>query len=160
MWYTPKDYDLLIISDSLRDVNENIENAEDLHSWLTVQPIDSGETLPIGYIHRGLMPFDSLLAQGRPVLNFEIKTPGRYELKYSTRQALFYVLPDYTTGKERTIYLIYVVEFALLLIPIWMLYSGFSQRRKEKTQEIQNLKQIRGEDFWKSEIQKKERKGK
>ena len=153
-----KDYDLLIISDSLRDVNANIENIENIHSWLNVQSVDRDETIPVRNINRGLMPFDSPLAQGRPVLNFEINTPGRYELKYSTRQALIYVLPDYTTGKEGIIYLIYVVEFLLLLIPVWMFYSGFSQRRKEKTQEIQNLKQIRGEDFWKSEIEKKKEK--
>ena len=153
-----KDYDLLIISDSLRDVNENIENVENVHSWLSVLSVENGETLPISHIHRGLMPFDSPLAQGRPVLYFEITTPGWYELKYSTRQALIYVLPDYTTGKEGTIYLIYVVEFALLLIPVWILYSGFSQRRKEKTQEIQNLKHIRGDGFWESEYQKKKEK--
>jgi len=155
-----KDYDLLVISDSLREVSKKITNVEDVNAWLTVRSVDTGKTVPVGFIYRGLMPFDSSLAQGRPVLNFEIAAPGKYELKYSSRKALMYVLPDYTSGKESRIYLIYLVETAILLVPIWKLYSVFSRRRKAKEQEIQDLKHIRGEGFWESEFQKKKDKEK
>jgi len=71
-----------------------------------------------------------------------------------------YVLPDYTSGKESRIYLIYLVETAILLVPVWKLYSVLSRRRKAKEQEIQDLKHIRGEGFWESEFQKKKEKEK
>jgi len=152
-----KDYDLLVISDSLREVSKNITDAEDVNAWLTVRSVDTDKAVPIGFIYRGLMPFDSPLAQGRPVLNFEITAPGKYELKYSSRKAVMYVLPDYTSGKESRIYLIYLVETAILLVPVWKLYSVFSRRRKAKEREIQDLKHIRGEGFWEREFKKKEK---
>ncbi len=153
-----KDYDLLVITDSLRQANKNILNPEDKHAWLTITSVDSGEPTLIGFFYRGLRPFDSPLARGRPILYFEIETPGQYQLQYSSRTAVFYIVPDYTTGKEGILYLIYLVEIGVLLIPVWILYSGYLQQKKEKTQEIQSLKQIRGDDFWKNEYQKKKQK--
>jgi len=150
-----KDYDLLVVSDSLREISKNAANAGDVKSWLMVKSISTGEVVPIGFVYRGLMPYDSPLAQGRPVLKFEITNPGSYELKYSSRKALMYVVPDYISGKEGLIYFIYLVEIAILLVPVWKIYAVFARRRKTKEREIQGLKQIRGEGFWESEFQKK-----
>jgi len=83
--------------------------------WLTILSVRSGEEVPVDYVTRGVRPYDSPHAPGRPVLSFTISTPGEYALRYPSRQTTLAIVPDHTTGRERELTLTAIAEVALLV---------------------------------------------
>ena len=100
------DYDLLAITDSLINAKGN--------PWLKVKALDNGETIPATLIDRGLRLYDTPYAKGRPVINFAVDRPGAYELTHPRRNITMSIVPDYTTGRETLVTLVYLVQIALL----------------------------------------------
>ena len=100
------DLDLLTITDSLINANGK--------PWLKVKALDNGEQIPATFIERGLRLYDTPYAKGRPVINFAVDRPGAYELTHPRRKITMSIVPDYTTGRETLVTLIYLVQIALV----------------------------------------------
>ena len=107
-------------------------------------------------------PYDTPLAEGRPIFAFEVAAVGSYEIllreRYNTSVA---IMPDYTTGKEPVIVLSFVVQLVILLAPFGIFYYRRHQRYQEhikSIQEPQMQRQTRGQAFWEGEIQKSRKK--
>jgi len=103
------DYDLLVISDELA--------RSEAPAWLTVIRSGTDSRVPVTILRRGLMPYDSPLAAGRPVLAMQIEEPGSYVLDFPTRKATMTLVPDRTTGREAAIFTAFAVQLALAAAP-------------------------------------------
>lgn len=104
------DYDLLVISDVLAQ--------SDAPAWLTVIQSGTDARVQVTILGRGLMPYDSPLAAGRPVLAMQIEEAGSYILDFPTRKATMTIVPDRTTGREAAILTTFAVQLAVLAAPL------------------------------------------
>lgn len=89
--------------------------ASDAEAWLTIRSARSGEEVPVSIVTRGVRPYDTPHAPGRPILSFALRTPGEYILIHPSRPVTVAVVPDYTTGKETTLVLAALAEMALVV---------------------------------------------
>jgi hypothetical protein len=137
------DYDLLVISDEII-----LAGAE---PWLVVTSPGSHAKLRVTGVERGLMPFDSPYAAGRPVFTFEVIQPGVHDLTYPRRWATLYILPDTTSGKERLILLIYAVQVAILIAAVAVPYWGAARSRRARLAAMLPPRPPQVDDFWRGE---------
>ena len=143
------DRDLLEITNSLE--------AAGTKPWLKVQSQLGGGTVPVSFVRRGLYPFDSVLARGRPVFTFVIETPGVYVLRHPARSAVAAILPDATTGKEGILTLAYILQIGVLSGLAGILIYRARRARLKRIQEIRQLKHIRGDAFWQKELERQQK---
>ncbi len=137
------DYDLLVLTDEL-----NLQGAE---PWLVVTDPVTGSRVHLAGVVRGLMPYDSPYAAGRPVFTFDVPQPGVYALTYPRRAAVFYIVPDTTTGKERIIWLAYIVQLAILALAAGLPYWRALAKRRARLAAILPPRPPQAEAFWKAE---------
>jgi len=140
------DLDLLEIANALE--------ASGAEPWLKVQNQAGDQAVAIAFVRRGLTPFDSALARGRPVFTFIIETPGVYVLRHPARNAVATILPDAITGKEEVLTLAYILQAVLLLGLAGAIFYWARSRRLKRIRAIQQLKHIQGEAFWQKELEK------
>lgn len=112
------DYDLLLA------------NVLDGPAWLQVKSHTTGERVKVVSVGRGTRPYDTCLVAGRPIFVFEVTTPDRYEIAYYFRYASISIVPDYTTGKESAIVFAYIVQIAILLTLVVIVYYLHYQRHR------------------------------
>jgi hypothetical protein len=103
------DYDLLVISDELARSRAP--------AWLTVTQSGTATQAPVTILERGLRPYDTPWASGRPVLAMQIEEAGSYILDFPTRKATMTIVPDRTTGREAVILIAFAVQLAVLASP-------------------------------------------
>jgi hypothetical protein len=72
------------------------------------------EQVPLELVDRGLRPYDTPFAKGRPVYAFKITTPDTCQLTHSIRSANISIVPDHVTGKEAVITAAYAVQLGVL----------------------------------------------
>lgn len=104
---------------------------------LQVKSQASGEQIKVQPVTRGAGPFDTALAPGRPILVFDLPAPGRIEIAYFFRYATIAIVPDYVTGKEPLIVFLTIVQIAILLALVSLLYYPAYQRRRERLRRIE-----------------------
>jgi len=142
------DPDMLEVTDALMETNNP--------PWLDVIAPDGGE-VSVAYIERGMLPFDSPFAKGRPIYSFLIPVPGEYTLKMPRKLVEVDILPDVVSGREGALWLVLLLELGFLgglaSIPI----VRTKKQRAEKIAEIKKLKTVDGDEFWSSVREKKPR---
>ncbi|MFL5802100.1 MAG: hypothetical protein ACJ8CR_10220 [Roseiflexaceae bacterium] len=125
--------------------------------WLSLRALETSRPVTLTSVARGLRPYDTPLTKGRPIFAFEIETPGAYEFSYPVRSASIALVPDYTTGNEVTITLVYAVQIAVILFVLGAV-SRYRRRGfrawKRKLDGLQQQRRTRGEIFWQNEIQR------
>jgi hypothetical protein len=104
------DYDLLTVSDQLVQSGAL--------PWITLESQASGEKVPVTFVTRGLRLYDTPLAKGRPALSFVITQPGSYIMRHPTKPTTIWVVRDYITGKEKLVTAVFLIEIALVAIPV------------------------------------------
>ncbi len=143
-WYQiyTNDSDLLQASDDLA-----VRSGK---PWINARS-PSGSPASIRFIERGLRPYDSPFAKGRPVMAIYVDEPGQYNLRHPTKPSDFSIAPDYTTGNEFTIYFFYILQFGVLMIPVAYFVRKSQIKLSRRINSVKQLKRIQGEDFWKRE---------
>jgi hypothetical protein len=129
------DYDLLVISDDLA--------LKKGPSWIVIRSAGSGEVVPVTFVERGLRLYDTPFAKGRPVINFEIKYPGEYNLTHTSRKVDIYFVPDYTTEREGEILIIYIIQLAVIAYILSAVVSRWKRVQDERIADVEKLKHIR-----------------
>ncbi|HSR48404.1 MAG TPA: hypothetical protein VLL77_10530 [Anaerolineales bacterium] len=109
----------------------------DAAPWLVIQRADTGETIPVEYIDRGLIPFDEPRVPGRPVMRIEVPAAGTYVMVHPRRGFSFYLVPDRVSGKEALIVLLILAQLALLSIPLLVIYGRPWLARRRRWREHQ-----------------------
>ena len=137
------DYDLLVMSDEI--------TRSGAEPWLVVLSPGSHAELRLTGVERGLMPYDSPFAAGRPVYTFEVIEPGVHDVIFPRRTAAFYVLPDTTSGKERLILLVYAVQVAILVAAIAVPFRRAARNRRARLEAMLPPRPAQADDFWKAE---------
>jgi hypothetical protein len=125
--------------------------------WLTVKSAESNTSLAVAFVERGLRPYDTPLAEGRPIFTFVVDTPGRYILDLPEREGSITVVPDYTTGKETTILLVMLLQLSIVgaVIGIIVYIRTEPMRLRRQIQaDIAAERRVQGEAFWKREIER------
>ncbi len=143
-----KDIDVLIITDQM---------AESGHAWFKVTDSASGEKIDVQFVKRGLIPFDSALAKGRPVYTFDIQHAGQYQFSFPRRYATIYVLPDNIVGNEGTVLFFVILQVALLAFPASYFIRKLMKKRRAKFAAIRNLKKTTDNQFWEALKHQRER---
>lgn len=141
------DYDLLVISDQLAESTGN--------PWIEIYDAATGQPVPVDYVRRGLIPFDSALVKGRPVFTFQIDRPGKYVVDYIHRPAEIGIVPDVTVGREGLLWFLFFVQMGILATPVVVYLLRRQRILRERIAAVQQLKHIRGDQFWQSEIEKR-----
>lgn len=129
--------------------------------WLSIKAQATHEHIRFFSVERGLYPYDTPLADGRPIFIFEISVPGNYEIEHSYKQAFISIVPDYTTGKESVIMLAYALQVAILLVPLGVVCYRRYQRYRMRIKSIeapQAQKRAQGEAFWEEKIRMRKEK--
>jgi hypothetical protein len=142
------DYDLLVITDTL------IESGG--RPWLVISSSD-GKNLPVDFITRGLQPYDTPLAKGRPIYTFNIPSAGTYSISHPTRPSLtVYFVRDYVSGQEALHTSILVIEsLGLIGLIAFFTYRRYGQKhRRLRAERAQKRQQV--EAFWKERRQRQE----
>jgi hypothetical protein len=91
-------------------------------NWMTIRKADEGgEEVPLSPVMRGLRPYDSAIADGRPIVRFNIAEKGNYEFfnEMSGSNIRVHLVPDYVTGKEPVLLLLFLAQAALVISPVY-----------------------------------------
>ena len=123
--------------------------------WLTVKPTEGNTSIAVAFVDRGLRPYDTPLAEGRPIFTLFIDTPGRYTLDLPEREGTITVVPDYTTGREAIILLAMLLQTGVVgaIVGVCVYVRTKPMRlRRQHLAAIDAKRQERGEAFWQSEI--------
>lgn len=136
------DYDLLNITLQLEKSQGS--------PWLVVNSKSSGASIPVTYVRRGLSLYDTPYAAGRPIFSLEIPGPGIYQLNHPRRQATIYFVPDETTNYAGTIVFSFIIEVALLVGLLLLVYRWRRQAQYARIREIEERTRERAEQFWKT----------
>lgn len=134
------DIDMLSITDSLINSRGN--------PWLKVKAQATGETIPTTLIERGLRLYDTPLAKGRPVINFTIAQPGVYELTHPRRKINMRIVPDYTTGHETLLAVIYLVQIVLIVGLALFFWRRRNREERETAKAQQDAWIKRANAYW------------
>jgi hypothetical protein len=140
------DFDLLMVSDQLEQTGAA--------PWITLKSQITGEAVPVSWVTRGLRPYDTHLAKGRPVMTFVITQPGIYLMYHSTRNSTISIVRDYVTGKERTLALVMWLQIAVIVVPLAFLFVWRHVARADTRRAAQREKRERSEAFWRDQAQR------
>jgi hypothetical protein len=132
---------------------------------LEIKSQTTGEQIKIVPVERGIRPYDTPLAEGRPRFGFEITVPDKYEITFKDPHYYggdaFAIVPDYATGKESVISFAYIIQIAILLTLLGIVYYLRYQRDRARIKSIeanQKQMQIKGQAFWAAEMQRDQKK--
>jgi len=141
------DYDLLVIAAELA--------RSGAPAWVTITDAKTGAPVTVTHIERGLTPFDTPHASGRPVLGVEIPEPGAYVMDFPARKATMSVVPDYTTGHEAVLFATLGAEILLLGLPFAVtlyrrelrLRGYLRERRRHSQRQFEKIRRLaQGQD--------------
>jgi hypothetical protein len=119
--------------------------------WLAVKSQDTGQSQPVSFITRGMAFYDTPLAPGRPIMSFAAPAAGRYELTQAPRPVEAALVPDYTSGHETLLLLIYVVQLAVILGVPALLYVRRHREEGEMIAALRAQRRVEADAFWGSE---------
>ena len=80
--------------------------------------------IDLQFTNRGARPYDSPLGKGYVIYHFEIDQPGHYTVSIGRNTDNFEsvleiaLVPDYISGHETTIRWVFILQIALLLLPV------------------------------------------
>lgn len=139
------DYDLLVISDVLAQ--------SDAAPWIRATPAEGDSPVPITFVERGLMPYDTPFASGRPVMILHIPEAGTYALDFPTRQAIMTLVPDRTTGREGSFLALYAAQLLVVAAPFAValyrreirLRGSLRARRRSSQEKFERIREL-GQD--------------
>ena len=140
------DSDLLTTSDQLEQSNAA--------PWITLKSQITGEAVPVAFVGRGMRPYDTYLAKGRPVLSFVIAKPGMYVMTHPAQPVPISIVRDYVTGNERTLTLAILAQIAVVVIPLMFLYTRRYLVRLDARKAAQRRKRQESEAFWRDQAQR------
>lgn len=122
------DADLLILTDTML--------ASGTPPWLKMKRVSTGTLLPIEYVSRGLLVYDTPVVPGRPVFTVEVPVAGDYELTHAVRRTTVWLVPDYTTGNESRYLSVILAQVLILVIILGWVFYRRQQKRQERLAEL------------------------
>ena len=144
MFPRPETYHLYTSDLGLLEVAASLR-ASDSTPWLVVTNAETGETVPVTFVGRGLMPYDDPRPMGRPILRFAVPAAGTYVLSHPRREFAVYLVPDRTTGREGTIVAVFLVQLALLAVPVFLIVGRPWLARRRAWREHQRERRLASE---------------
>lgn len=115
--------------------------------FLVIQRADTGESIPVEFVRRGLMPYDEPRVPGRPVFRFEVPQAGSYVLSHPRRSASLYLVPDRTTGRETLIAGAYVIQMTVLAAILYAVLGRSWRERRARWRAHQRERRTASEEI-------------
>ncbi len=142
--------DLLMMSDRILE--------EGFQPWLRIIHLDSGQEVNVESIQRGLMPYDTPFAKGRPIYFFKIPQAGRYQLLHPTYPGATVDLAQYEFRQyEAPSRQILLSEGLFILILIGTITYHYLSHVRSKKLAVQNQNRQRAEPLYNALRNKKKR---
>jgi hypothetical protein len=124
---------------------------------LVVKAVERDTRVAVAFVERGVRPYDTPLAKGRPIFTFVVVHPGQYYMFLPRDVATMTVTPDYTTGKETTFLVVMLLQLgvvgAIVAVIIYIRTERMRMRQQQQAA-IDAQRREQGEAFWQSEIQR------
>jgi len=120
-------YDLLVINDAVLE--------SDAPPWLSATAA-SGDAVELELVERGLIPFDTPLARGRPVARLLIPAGGQYSLVHPRRPTQVHVVPDYITDRIGFLTFVSVIEVAIAGVAAFSFTSRRTRARRARAKAL------------------------
>lgn len=120
-------YDLLVINDAVLE--------SDAPPWLSATAA-SGDPVDLELVERGLIPFDTPLARGRPVARLLILGVGQYSIVHPRRPTQVYVVPDYITDRIGFLTLASVMEIGIAGVGALSFMSRRTRARRARARAL------------------------
>jgi hypothetical protein len=143
------DYDLLTVSDEMEQVGAA--------PWITLKSQLTGEAVPVTFVSRGMRPYDTPLAKGRPVLSFVIERPGMYVMVHPAKPATISIVRDYVTGHERTLAWAFLVQIAVFVLPLGFVIMRRYLERRNTRKAAQRKRREEADAFWRDQARRSEK---
>lgn len=145
------DYSLLVITDNLISTGGQ--------PWLNITST-SGERIPVAFIDRGLMPYDTPLVRGRPIFAVTIDKPGTYTVAHPSRPLLtVHFVRDYVSGQEDVHVLLLSLEVLAVVLVFGFIYYRRRAKKERVFQAARREKRRQVDAFWKERQNKKDQPG-
>ncbi len=116
--------------------------------WLVITSQMSGTEVPVSYVERGLRPYDTPFAPGRPVMTFVIPAFGFYTVRHPDSAAGIALAPDYTTGREAAVAWLMAAQAALVALSLAVVSGQRYARRRTVRQAEQEARRQAADAFW------------
>lgn len=130
--------DLLMISDRILE--------EGFQPWLRILQIYNGQEVKIETIDRGLMPYDTPFAKGRPIYFFKISQAGKYQMLHPTYPGAKVAFAQYEFHhNEVTSRSVLVIEVLFLFVLSATIYYHHLVNSRSKRLSLQNQNRQRAE---------------
>ncbi len=126
-------------------VTNDLVDGRDVPPHLVLACRGTEAPVPFEVVERGLRPYDTPFARGRPVFRFSLSAPDACQLTHSIRWTSIAIVPDHVTGKEAAITGSYVVELAVLCAVFGAPLYLRGQRRRHQRQENRQQAAARAE---------------
>lgn len=124
-------------------------------SWLTLEEQATKLPTTLWVVERGVRPYDTLLARGRPLLRFQIVQPGSYVvLQSSGIIGTLTLVPDPNAQREKALNWAYAMQFFFIIAVVLIIYYRRYQWEQAQQQLLQAEKQKISEPFWQQEIER------
>lgn len=138
-----------VYTDSLEllEITDNLIAAR-AKPWLAIRNTATGQAVPVAFVERGVIIFDTPLASGRAIFAFDIPEAGSYELTHLTRRTTLTLTPDYVTGNEGKLMLIVAIELGLAAGVLGALYLPRRWKRYKEQTETQSRRRAQVEQVW------------
>ena len=129
----PQTGNYLLYTDNYELLNNAVQSGS--ISWMKLFSVASADRIPLTSVDRGLRPYDTPLARGRPILRFELPRSGSFNFEHPSQgePVNIYLVPDYLTGREATLSILFLFQLALVIaIPLTIHYYATCDARQER----------------------------
>ena len=137
------DWDLLTTADQMEQTGAP--------PWITLKSQLTNEAVPVAFVSRGMRPYDTPLAKGRPVLSFVIERPGVYVMRHPAKPSTISIVRDYVTGHERPLTFAFLVQIAVIVLPLMFLYGRRYLARRNALRAAQRQRRAESDAFWREQ---------
>ncbi len=132
----PGQYAVYTANDRLLEMSAMLEASGE--TWLEISGADE-TSLQVDPVHRGVGIMDSPFAPGRPVYTVAVADAGLYSLVHPHPAAQMAIVPDYVTGREVVIYLVFALELLVIGgVIAWFYYRRRRKRRSDRDSLFRN----------------------
>ncbi len=100
-------------------------------------------------VNRGLRPYDTPHAKGRPILRFDISEAGVYEILYDIKGlvAAVSIVPDRTSGNEWLITILSLTQITIVVAPLCAYYACRRKKAIAARQRLQREQRHQGDEL-------------
>ena len=129
----PQSGRFLLYTDNYHYLNNSVKNGS--IAWIKLFSADSNARVPMLPVSRGLRPYDTPLAAGRPIMRIQASRSGFVNIEHPNLEepVTIYIVPDYLSGNEGLLSILFAAQLALIIgIPLAIRHNSLRRAQQER----------------------------